>query len=69
MVKAFNEFSEQEEWQKIERAISSGRDTALRYAQTMSTLFLRGKEKGDLLWAEKEMQEQLLRPLGISKQN
>ena len=69
MVKAFNEFSEEEEWQQIEKAITSGRKTALRYAQTLSALFMRGKEKGDLIWAEKEMQEQLLRPLGISKQN
>jgi hypothetical protein len=69
IVKAFNEFLEQEEWQQIENAITSGRNTALRYAQTMSALFLRGKEKGDPIWAEKEMQEQLLKPLGISKPN
>jgi hypothetical protein len=69
IVKAFNEFLEHEEWQRIERAVSSGRDTARRYARTISTLFLRGKEKGDVIWAEKEIQEQLLRPLGISKQS
>jgi hypothetical protein len=69
IVKAFNEFLEQEEWRRIENAITSGRNTALRYAQTMSTLFLRGKEKGDPIWAEKAMQEQLLKPLGISKPN
>jgi hypothetical protein len=69
IVRAFNEFLEHEEWQQIERAISSGRNTALRYAQTMSALYLRGKDKGDLIRTEREMQEQLLRPLGISKQN
>ena len=66
MVRAFNEFLEQEEWHRIESAISTGRKTALRYAQIMSTLFLRGKEKGDPNWAEREMQEQLLKPLGIN---
>ena len=69
IVKAFNAFLEHEEWQQIERAVSIGRDTARTYARTMSTLFLTGKEKADLIWAEKEIQEQLLRPLGITKQN
>lgn len=69
IVKAFDEFSEKEDWRRIENAITSGRETALIYARTLSDLFIRGKEKGDTAWAEKEIQEKLLKPLGISRQN
>ena len=69
MVKAFSEFSAKEEWPQIERAMNDGRKTATKYAQAMSVLFLRGKERGDPTWAEREMQAQLLAPLGISGQS
>jgi len=67
ILEAFHEFLNREEWPHIEKAISSGRNTALRFAQTMSSLFLRGKEKGDFIWVEKEIEAQLLKPLGVNK--
>ncbi len=69
LVRAFEEFLEVEEWRQIEKSVSKGRETALRYAQAMSALFLRGKEKGDLGWVEKEIEERLLEPIGIIKKN
>jgi hypothetical protein len=67
MLEAFHKFLEREDWRHIEKAISSGRNTALGYAHTMSALFLRGKKRGDLISVEKEIQGQLLNPIGIKK--
>ncbi|MCP4667723.1 MAG: hypothetical protein GY849_15310, partial [Deltaproteobacteria bacterium] len=67
IIEAFKEFMKTRNWALIEQAISMGLHTATRYAKTISTIFQRGKEKGDMKEAQNEMTRRLLAPLGVGK--
>jgi hypothetical protein len=64
---AFNRFTGSEDWSLIEEASVSGYRRAKKHADTVISLFLEGKERGDLKRAEKEIERQVLRPLGIGR--
>ena len=64
---AFKEFARTHNWQVIEKAIATGYQTAKGYAELLSNIYQKGKVKNDMNWAEKEIENRLLRPLGILK--
>ena len=68
IVEAFPEFMKTRNWALIEQAISTGFNTAKYYAQTISAIFQRGKEKGDVKGAQNEIERRLLAPLGGCKE-
>ena len=67
IVSGFEEFVDTEDWRAIEKAIAQGRRRAQDYAETLSRVFLVGKERNDLEWAEAEIDRILLSPLGLGK--
>ncbi|MFC1820520.1 Sfum_1244 family protein, partial [Thermodesulfobacteriota bacterium] len=64
---AFSEFTQTGDWRLIEKVVSEGRVTAKNYARSISRIYRKGKKRNDMKWAEKEMNERLLAPLGIVK--
>lgn len=65
---AFREFVKTNNWRVIEDARLRGYDTARHHAEVISRLYRQGAERHDMAWAEKEMEEQLLVPLGIMRE-
>jgi len=65
LTEAFGEFIQTRNWQIIEEATSIGYRRAEQYAQELCSLYVSGKEKGDMHWAEEEIENRLLRPLGL----
>jgi len=65
---AFNEFARTKNWTIVERAVNSGYRTATRYARTISSVYSEGKQSRGMKWTEKELERQLLIPLGIHRQ-
>jgi len=67
LVDAFREFKESRNWERVEEARLSGYGTARALAETITELYKRGKEKGDMTWAAREIEKNVLGPLGILK--
>jgi hypothetical protein len=65
MVDAFEDFLKSGNWSAIEAAVAEGYHTAKTYANAMMRIFETGKLKKDYQWAEQEMTQQLLKPLGL----
>jgi hypothetical protein len=65
--RAFEEFAPTLNWQVIEEAIAIGYKTAKGYAQSLNSIFQKGKQKNDMQWVEREIEKNLLAPLGIFK--
>jgi hypothetical protein len=66
---AFRQFAKTGNWRIVEEARMSGYDTASHYAQLISRIFREGRESRTLAWVEKEIQQQLLVPLGIVREH
>ena len=66
-VEAFGDFSQTRNWQVIEQAISTGYHIAKYYAEAISSIYRKGKEKNDMTWAKHEIETHLLVPLGIGR--
>lgn len=64
---AFDIFTGSEDWSLIEEASASGYRRAKHHADTVVRLFLEGKERDDLKRTEKEIERQILEPLGIGR--
>ena len=62
---AFQEFAQTKNWTVVERAVDSGLQTAKQHAQTFTSVYSEGKQSRGIEWAEKELEKQLLIPLGI----
>ncbi|MBW2030093.1 MAG: hypothetical protein JRJ03_15095 [Deltaproteobacteria bacterium] len=62
---AFRDFSRTGDWKTVRKAIAKGYDRARGYALKMVEIYGRGKERGDLGWAAREIRRLLLAPLGI----
>ena len=62
---AFEEFLDTRDWAVIEEAVDVGYHTAREYAETISRIYRSGKQKKNVKWAEKEIAETLLKPLGV----
>ena len=69
LINAFPEFVRTRNWQTIDRAVSSGYDTARHYAEVMTRIYQEGRRKNDMKWTEMEINTRLLTPLGILKRN
>lgn len=65
VVSAFNAFLEEENWDVIDEATVAGYEKACRLAVQITELFKKGKEKSDFEWAEKEIENKLIKPLGL----
>lgn len=65
LVKAFGQFIQTRNWEVVEKAISDCHDTAKSYADTICSIYQRGKRKYDMKWTENELEKRLLEPLGI----
>jgi len=64
---AFKEFARTLNWHIIEEAIAAGYETAKSLAQSLSSIFQKGKVKNDMTWVERKIEKRLLAPLGILK--
>jgi len=62
---AFREFLQSRSWTVIEQAVSIGYDTAKRYADQVSRIYLAGKQRNDMGWVAAEIEHRLLVPLGV----
>ena len=67
MRQAFSAFSKEGDWGAIERARQDGFQSALRYADILASAFQKGRDQGELDRAEAEIEQRLLKPLGISR--
>jgi hypothetical protein len=66
---AFRELVQTGNWRVVEEARDRGHDTARRYAEAMTRLYRQGAERRDMPWAQKQMEDQLLVPLGILRES
>lgn len=65
---AFRDFIQTGNWRVIEDARLRGHGTAQYHAAVMTRLYRQGAERHDMEWAQKQMEEQLLVPLGILRE-
>jgi Family of unknown function (DUF6866) N-terminal domain/Family of unknown function (DUF6866) C-terminal domain len=65
---AFREFLKTGKWRLIEDARVRGYGTARYHAEVLTRLYRQGAERHDMAWAQKQMEEQLLVPLGILRE-
>lgn len=65
IITAFETFTETGNWDIIKKATGQGYAFARQCSQKVCGIFLEGKQKHDLKWAEKEITDMLLKPLGI----
>jgi hypothetical protein len=68
MLGAFYQFMEKEDWRAIGGAVSTCQTRAMGYAQTISDIFETAKKRGEMEWAESQIDSSLLKPLGIGKE-
>jgi len=66
IVDGFGIFVKAGDWEAIERAISRGSSTARRFAGEVSDIYRRGKEKNDMEWTARTMENAVLAPLGLA---
>ena len=57
---SFQEFAQTGDWNIIDQAVSSGYQTAKKYAGLIMNLYQEGVRKNELKWAEKQIQKKLL---------
>ena len=67
LIDAFPKFTRGLNWNIIEQAVSTGYNTAKYYAEAISSIYLRGKEKNDMKWTENEIKKRLFSQLSIGK--
>ena len=60
LLTSFQEFTHTNDWEAIDRAVSSGYQTAKQHAALITDLYREGVRKDDNKWAETEIQKQLL---------
>ncbi|RJR35511.1 MAG: hypothetical protein C4576_24925 [Desulfobacteraceae bacterium] len=66
--KAFERFEKSGEWPLIEQASVSAFRRAKKHAEAVIRLFVEGREKNDLQWAGKEIEREILKPLGPGRE-
>lgn len=62
---ALSEFTQSRRWETITRAVEAGHAKACKTAEVLGRIFSEGKARNDLNWAEKEVTQRLLVPLGV----
>jgi len=68
MNEAFREFVKTGSWRVMEDARLRGYHTARHHAEVLTRLYRQGAERHDMAWTQKQMEEQLLMPLGILRE-
>jgi len=64
---AFREFTQTSNWKIIEQAVSTGYHNAKYYAESLISIYKRGKQRQDMRWAANEIKKCLLEPIGIGQ--
>ena len=67
LAEAFKAFKETRHWQPVQEARLSGYRAARKRAELVTEIYRTGKQKGDMDWVAKEIEETLLGPLGLLK--
>lgn len=67
MRRAFSAFLQSGDWGAVEQARQEGFRNALRCADILTSAFQRGRDQDTLDRAEAEIEQRLLKPLGISR--
>jgi hypothetical protein len=67
LIEAFRTFTQERNWQVIERAVSAGYNKAKQLAEKMSSIYQTAKQRNNMKWAENEIEKRLLSPLGLGK--
>jgi len=67
LLEAFMEFKNTGDWASVEQARTKGYQTARTHAEAVCEIYRKGKKKNDMTWAEKEIQQNVLEPLGFLK--
>jgi len=57
---SFQQFTQTEDWNTIDQAVSSGYRTAAEHAGVIMDLYQKGVRKNDLKWAENQIQKRIL---------
>jgi hypothetical protein len=65
---AFRGFVKTGNWRLVEDARLRGYDTARYHAEVITRLYRQGTDRYDMAWARQQIEEQLLAPLGITRQ-
>ena len=68
IIGAFSEFAETQDWQVIEKAVDIGYRRAKFYTETICSIYKAGKQHHDMKWVEREVERNLLEPLGIVRE-
>ncbi len=63
MRSAFEDYVKTGDWQVIEKAVSSGFNTAVYYAEEISRIFLAGKQANNMQSAQIEIEDRLLKKI------
>ncbi len=67
MIEAYEKFSARQDWDLIAEAIRKVYTTSRKRAGILMDIFLSGKARGDLPWAEREIRRALIDPLGLDE--
>ncbi len=67
--RAFRDFLETRDWQRIEQAVGLGFGRACDYARRLSAIYRQGKDLDDRAWMAEEISRQLLAPLNLPSPN
>ncbi len=62
---AFSQFMHTRQWETIQLAIEAGYKTAGNIANSLIEIYAEGKQRKDLVWAQTNITDHLLRPLGV----
>ena len=65
---AFRDLVRTGNWRVVEEARRRGYDTARHHAEVITRLYRQGADRHDMAWAQKQIEEQLLIPLGILRE-
>jgi len=63
ILKAFEIFADNRDWNRINEAVATGYATATRYAETICDFFEKGQQKEDTKWIETRLTKHLIEPL------
>lgn len=67
LLEAFTEFKNTGDWASVEQARTKGYQAARTHAEAVCEIYRKGKKMSDMNWAEKEIQQNVLEPLGFLK--
>jgi hypothetical protein len=67
LLEAFTEFKNTGDWASVEQARTKGYQAARTHAEAVCEIYRKGKKMSDMNWAEKEIHQNVLEPLGFLK--